>query len=226
MKPNFFKKSLLKSTIIFLLLVFMAGGFALTALAQGQCQRDPEVIYLSIPIPGMNLAYDANCQGYMLRGDLGEYIGGVYKFFVGIAGIVAVVMISLGGFIWLFSGGSPDKISKAKELILGAIFGLLLALGSYLILYTINPELINLKLNIPGLPGAQQTGPDPIGLPCTTQSECAPGFCDILSRQSVGTCKLSAGTCQKPADCSSNICNIPSGSTIGACTPATIIPPP
>ncbi len=89
-------------------------------------------------------------EGNYISGNLaGEYIAALYKFFVGIAGIIAVLMIAIGGFIWLFSGGSPDKINAAKETIFGAIMGLMLALGSYVILYTINPQLVDFKLAIP-----------------------------------------------------------------------------
>ena len=114
----------------------------------------------NVSIPGSDFSKGStlelgivNEDNKIIEGNLaGQYIAALYKFFVGIAGIVAVVMISLGGFIWLFSGGSPDKISKAKELILGAIFGLLLALGSYLILYTINPQLVDFSLAIKQVP--------------------------------------------------------------------------
>ncbi|MBU1131243.1 pilin [Patescibacteria group bacterium] len=82
-----------------------------------------------------------------------RYIQAIYKFFVGIAGIVAVFMIVFGGVIWLFSGGNATKIGQAKEIILGAIFGLLLALGSYMILNTLNPSLVNFQLQVAEVPG-------------------------------------------------------------------------
>ncbi|MCX6786023.1 MAG: pilin [Candidatus Komeilibacteria bacterium] len=92
----------------------------------------------NVPIPGFtNMGID--------NGLLARYIQALYKFFVGIAGILAVIMIAFGGLQWLFSGGSSDKISKAKETIIGAVMGLILALGSYLILYTINPNLTSFK---------------------------------------------------------------------------------
>ena len=192
----------MKTKILIPIFLFLLTG---TALAYNLLQ----------PLPGVGRTVDT----------FPDYITKIIPFILGLAAVLAVVEIVIGGIEYAVTEAIDSK-ADAIDRIRQAILGLLLALASWLILYTINPELINLKLNIPGLPGAQQTGPDPIGLPCTTQSECAPGFCDILSRQSVGTCKLSAGTCQKPADCSSNICNIPSGSTIGACPPATIIPPP
>ncbi|MDP2586854.1 MAG: pilin [Candidatus Komeilibacteria bacterium] len=73
---------------------------------------------------------------------LGNYISALYKFLVGVAGIVAVIMIAIGGLLWLFSSGDSGKITKAKEIIIGAIIGLILVLGSWLILNTINPKLV------------------------------------------------------------------------------------
>lgn len=76
---------------------------------------------------------------------IAEYIGAIYNYLIGIVGIVAIVMIAVGGIIWLTAGGSSDRIGTAKEYIFGAILGLFLALGSYLILYTINPGLTFFK---------------------------------------------------------------------------------
>jgi len=79
---------------------------------------------------------------------LGEYIRDVYKFLVGIAGIAATIMIAAGGIVWLFSSGNSSRISQAKEMITGAIIGLVLALGSYLILFNINSNLVNFNLEV------------------------------------------------------------------------------
>ncbi len=76
---------------------------------------------------------------------LGQYIAAVYKYAVAIAGIIAVVMIIIAGFQWATSGGSADAISEAKKRISNAIIGLILTLSSYVILYTVNPELVSFK---------------------------------------------------------------------------------
>lgn len=101
----------------------------------------PIKIRLNTPIPG--LEEFAQDQGVTVdNSTIAKYIGGVYKFFVGIAGILAVFMLAFGGVWWLFSGGNQENITKAKEIILGSIAGLILAVGSYTILYTINPRLV------------------------------------------------------------------------------------
>lgn len=76
---------------------------------------------------------------------IGQYINVLYRYIIGIAAILAAVMILVGGFIWLSSAGNPSRITQAKEFIFGALTGLLLALFSYLILYTLNPNLVNLS---------------------------------------------------------------------------------
>ncbi len=86
------------------------------------------------------------CDGEKCSIDwIAKYISIVYQYGVGIAAILAVVMIMVGGFIWLASAGSPDKITKAKEFIISAITGLLLALFSFIILTSINPGLVRFQ---------------------------------------------------------------------------------
>jgi len=75
---------------------------------------------------------------------LAEYISGIYKYAVGLISFVAIIMIMVGGIIWL-TAGTSNRINTAKEMILGAFSGLILALGSYLVLYSINPDLVSFK---------------------------------------------------------------------------------
>lgn len=77
--------------------------------------------------------------------DLGDYIKTIYVYLLGIGGIVAAVLLIKGGFEWMTLGGGESK-KNAQATIAGALTGLLLLLGSYVLLYTINPDLVNLKL--------------------------------------------------------------------------------
>lgn len=76
---------------------------------------------------------------------LSDYIVSVYKYAVGIVGIVAVVVIMYGGVIWMMSLGNSSRVTEARSWIAAALTGLVLVFGSYTILYLINPELIKLK---------------------------------------------------------------------------------
>ncbi len=78
--------------------------------------------------------------------NLTEYITGIYNLFIGLLALAATVMIMAGGMQWLLAAGSQQKISSAKTTITSAIGGLVLALLSYTILQTINPNLTTLTL--------------------------------------------------------------------------------
>ena len=78
--------------------------------------------------------------------DLGDYIKTIYVYLLSIGGIVAAVLLIKSGADWMMGGVSAEGIKNAQATIVGAITGLLLLLGSYVLLYTINPNLVNLKL--------------------------------------------------------------------------------
>ena len=58
-------------------------------------------------------------------------------------------MFIRGAIQYMASGGNPSRAGEAKNIMTDAIIGLLLAVGSVLILRTINPALVELDLNIP-----------------------------------------------------------------------------
>ncbi len=90
-----------------------------------------------------------HCTAKMDGSFLGCYIAALYSFFVQGAIVLAVVMIMFGGFQWLLAAGNSSKISEAKSTISAAIFGLILALTSYLLFAQINSKLVELQdLNI------------------------------------------------------------------------------
>jgi hypothetical protein len=77
-----------------------------------------------------------------------EYLARIFWFMIGAAGVLAVLQIALGGIDYMFAGANPGKEKDAKEKIAAAIYGLLLALGAWLILNTINPDFVNFNLTL------------------------------------------------------------------------------
>ncbi len=74
-----------------------------------------------------------------------SYLQGAISTFIAILALSSVIVIAYSGVEYTASGLS-DKKQRAKERIWHAIWGLVLALSSYLILHTINPELVNLQI--------------------------------------------------------------------------------
>ncbi len=76
---------------------------------------------------------------------LGQYIGGIQKYAIGIVGILTVIVLMIGGVIWLTAAGNQNQVGKAKKMIAGSLVGLFLVFSSYLILYLVNPNLTKMK---------------------------------------------------------------------------------
>ncbi len=76
---------------------------------------------------------------------LGEYIAAIYKYFIAVVVVVAIVKILDSSIIMIMSRGESDKVGHAKEGIAGAIIGLVIAVTSYTLLYTLNPNLVQFK---------------------------------------------------------------------------------
>lgn len=59
-----------------------------------------------------------------------QIIGRGISVVLGIMGSIALAMFFYGGYLWLISGGSSDKIKKGKETLIWATIGLAVILGS------------------------------------------------------------------------------------------------
>lgn len=77
---------------------------------------------------------------------IGDYIKAIYEYGIAIVGILATVVMMIGGVMWIAAGGNASRISEAKAWIGASLTGLVLALSSYMILYTVNPDLVNFKV--------------------------------------------------------------------------------
>ena len=147
---------------IFLLGILLI--FPLFSFSQG-CRE------LEVPIPGLT----TNCIPA-----IPDYISAIYNFALQIIGIICLGALIYGGFRYLTSVGKPAAIGDAKDQIFSAILGLVILFSAYLILRTINPELVILSQ-----PGTQQCGP---GASCPGGQVCVAGIC-VSSVTSTAQCK-------------------------------------
>ncbi len=58
-------------------------------------------------------------------------IGRIVKALLGISGAIALLMFVWGGFQWLISQGSPDKVKKGKDTLIWASIGLAVIFAAY-----------------------------------------------------------------------------------------------
>ena len=84
------------------------------------------------PIPGQTNKQPNFC----------ELLNTLFKVLIYLGGTIAVLYLVLGGITYMVSE-VVDKRSLARDRIKAALIGLLILLASYLILFTINPNLVN-----------------------------------------------------------------------------------
>jgi len=65
--------------------------------------------------------------------DVRETIGGIVRAFMGLLGVVAVILILFGGFKWMTSQGNEEKVAEAKKIIISGVIGLIIILSAYAI---------------------------------------------------------------------------------------------
>lgn len=65
--------------------------------------------------------------------DIRVTVAKIINVAMGLLGIVAVVIILLGGFKWMTAGGNDENVKQAKKLIVSGIIGLVIILTAYAI---------------------------------------------------------------------------------------------
>lgn len=84
------------------------------------------------PIPGIDQSGQAN---------FGQLLSQIFKILIIAGQVITVVAFVYYGIMYMFSE-TGGKLDDAKKHLWGAVVGLLLLIGSWLILFTINPQLI------------------------------------------------------------------------------------
>ena len=69
-------------------------------------------------------------------------VGRLIKTFLGVLGILFVILIIYGGYKWLTAGGDEEDVKIAKAYIKNAVIGLAIILAAYAVTYYIFNVLI------------------------------------------------------------------------------------
>jgi len=70
-------------------------------------------------------------MGVLGNQDLKTGISNVIQILLGFLGIIAVIIILWGGFIWMTAMGDEGKVEKAKKLIIAGVIGIVIILAAY-----------------------------------------------------------------------------------------------
>ncbi|MBI2476336.1 MAG: hypothetical protein HYV67_03780 [Candidatus Taylorbacteria bacterium] len=94
------------------------------------------------PIEGTTLT----CAQPPCGTNLSYYLTGLFKVGIAVAGVLAFLVIVWGGFTYLSTDVITGK-EEGKARVERALGGLIIALAAYILLNTINPQLVKLNLN-------------------------------------------------------------------------------
>jgi len=141
-------KFLIKTKLVLIIIIFVILPTAVSANSSLPEIKNP-FDNLQVSIPGLPRFSDAQIikeggNQTLQVNWIGEYIIGIYNYVMAIIGIFAVLGIAIGGIIWLMSIGNPSRVALGKDWVVSSVFGLAIALSSYLILNTINSDLVTL----------------------------------------------------------------------------------
>lgn len=105
----------------------------------GPTENCPDgMIKISAPAPGQPNCLPAETA-------FPEWVSTVYNFSITAAIILATIMIIYGGYKYMTSSGNPDALAEAKDIITGAIVGLVLLILAALLLSTISPSIVGVS---------------------------------------------------------------------------------
>jgi hypothetical protein len=77
--------------------------------------------------------------------NLPGFLNNAFRIGIGVAGILAVIVIIIGGFEYMTSD-VPGAKADGKNRITGAILGIAIILLSYVILGIINPDILTFRI--------------------------------------------------------------------------------
>ena len=116
--------------------------------------KNNSVYNMLAPFGGINrmssVSNDPTCTiaSGCITNNIGTYLNVIFKLAIGISAALAVIMLIINGITYM-GDESIFKKTEAKSKMYSAVFGLLIALGAWALLNTINPALTGLGgLNI------------------------------------------------------------------------------
>lgn len=99
-----------------------AFGFLFTLLAMA---------IAAMPVKAINIGLDYGNNIGLGNNDPITMTTNVINLVLGLLGLIAVIIILIGGFKWMTAGGNEDKVSEAKKMITQGLIGLVIILAAW-----------------------------------------------------------------------------------------------
>lgn len=102
----------------------------------------PYFVFASAPLDKLESIREGTGYAEANETSLGTIVGQIINGFLGLLGIIFVVLMLYGGFNWMTAGGEEAKIETAKKTIRSAIIGVVIVASSFAIWNFIYTRLI------------------------------------------------------------------------------------
>jgi len=74
--------------------------------------------------------------------DVATIIGSLVSQVLGLVGVLFLILMIYGGFLWMTAQGNEEQIKKAKNVITGAVIGAVIVFMAYSITYFVTETLV------------------------------------------------------------------------------------
>lgn len=132
-----------KKHIGFLLGAVLALSFGAVALMGGVHDASAQALTADELFGGSVTGDEFASTAGLGEADLVDTIASIIRIALGFLGVIAVVIILLGGFKWMTAGGNDDKVGEAKKLIFSGIIGLVIIISAFAIASFVINSIIN-----------------------------------------------------------------------------------
>lgn len=122
MKNNIYKKfiSITGVSIFFILLSYNI------ALAQASGMQS---LLTAVGVTGAGFSPTTS------KTTLAENIGSIIQYLLSFLGVIFIILIIYGGFLWMTAAGDSDQVTKAKDIIKSSVIGLIIIVAAYTLTY-------------------------------------------------------------------------------------------
>ena len=136
----------MKKSRILILFVFVWLALSIFLPFTTNAQEAARKVQLQVPFPGVNEITVCEASGGVSEcNGIANYVKLAYEWTVGFALILSVLLLTYAGLVWMTARGDKGQIQRAQGIIKNTLVGLVLAVGSYLILSVISPNLVQLQ---------------------------------------------------------------------------------
>lgn len=88
--------------------------------------------FLSLAVTGVGLDETAG-EASLENTDIAVFVGGVIRAVLALLGVIVLIFMVYGGYLWMASGGNEQMVKKSKDILFNTIIGLIIVIAAFAI---------------------------------------------------------------------------------------------